>query len=252
MEDKSGKRHKFSTVKNTLSEEIQPLDNQVQRGDEPLPLRPVNYIIVGRRGSGKSTTMLNLLKRKTSPYYRAFDNVYLISPTAKKDPKFDKLVAELQRDNKFYDELTEDTIDEIVKRLDQFNIEFKEEHPKSEPRNLLIIDDCIHCLPPSTQKSSINAIYTNGRHYKLSVWTCSQQLTKLNRLIRTNADMMTFFPTDNKKEFETICDEWSIEPKFFKQLYDYATDKENSFLHMVFGRRPQFYKRFDKIILEDE
>jgi len=244
-------KHKFTTVKNDLSNEIQPLDNQVTRTDEPLPLRPVSYLIVGRKGSGKSTMMLNLLKRKSSPYYRAFDNVFLVSPTAKKDAKFDKLVEELERDGKFYDELTEDVIDEIIQRIDTFNKEYKMEHPKSEPRNLLIIDDCIHMMPTSTTKSSINAIYTNQRHSKLTVWTCSQQLNKINRLIRTNADMLTFFPTDNKKEFECIQDEWSIKPDLLKEVYDYATDRDNSFLHIVFGRRPIFFKRFDKIVMEE-
>jgi hypothetical protein len=107
-------------------------------------------------------------------------------------------------------------------------------------------------LPTSTTKSTINSIFTNQRHSKLSIFVCSQQLNKINRLIRTNADMLAFFPTDNKKEFECICDEWSIEPKFFKEIYDYATDKDNSFLHMVFGRRPQFYKRFDKIVFQTD
>lgn len=245
------KKPHFQTVKNAISDEIQPLDNQVQRGDEPLPLRPVSYLIIGRKGSGKSTMLLNLLKRKSSPYYKAFDNVFLISPTARKDPKFDKLVNELAREDKFFEELDETIIDSIMKRVENFNTQFKEEYPKSEPRNLLILDDCIHSLPTSTTKSTINALYTNQRHYKLSVITCSQQLLKVNRLIRTNADMMSFFPTDNKKEFECICDEWNIDPKFFKEIYDYATDKDNSFLHMVFGRRPQFYKRFDKIVIEE-
>lgn len=242
---------KFSTIKNELSNEIQPLDNQVQRGDDPLPERPVSYLIIGRKGSGKSTMLLNLLKRKSSPYHRFFDNVFLVSPTANKDPKFDKLISELQDDGKYYDELSEEIIDKIMQRLEGFNRQYKYEHPKSEPRNLLILDDCIHMMPTSTTKSSINAIYTNQRHYKLSVWTCSQQLNKVNRLIRTNADMMSFFPTDNKKEFECIQDEWSIDPKLLKDIYDYATDKDNSFLHIVFGRRPIFFKRFDKIVMDE-
>lgn len=243
---------KFTTIKNVISDEIQPLDNQVQRNDEPLPLRPVSFLIVGRKGSGKSSLLLNILKRKSSPYYKAFDNVYLISPTAKKDPKFDKLVDELSRDDKFFEELNESIIEDIVSRINIFNSEFKDEYPKSEPRNLLILDDCLHMLPTSTSKSTINMIYTCQRHLKLTIFTCTQQLNKLNRLIRTNADMLAFFPTDNKKEFECICDEWSIEPKFFKEIYDYATDKDNSFLHIVFGRRPQFYKRFDKIVFKTD
>jgi Cdc6-like AAA superfamily ATPase len=241
----------FAVRENPLSCEIVPLDNQVTKSDDPLPLGNLNYIFCGKKGTGKSTLLLSLLKRKASPYYKSFDNIYLISPTASRDPKFDKLIEELKEDDKYYDTLNDSIIDDIVKRLNDFNEEYKKEHPKKIPRNLLILDDCIHLLPTSTQHSSINQLFTNQRHMKLSIFICTQQLTKLNRLIRTNADLLSFFPNDNKKEFETLADEWSIEPKFLEKVYKFATDTPNSFLHISFcGRRPLFFKKFDRIITD--
>lgn len=242
----------FSTKPNPLTNDILPMDNQVIKSDDPLPLGNFNYIFCGKKGSGKSTLLLNLLKRKTSPYYKQFDNIFLVSPTAGRDEKFSKLVEELKEDNKFYDTLDDNIIDDIVKRLNDFNEEYKKEHPKKVPRNLLILDDCIHMLPSSTQKSSINQIFVNGRHMKLCTWICTQQLTKLNRLVRTNADLLSFFPTDNAKEFQTLADEWAIEPKFLQSVYKYATEKPNSFLHISFcGRRPIFFSKFDRIITNE-
>lgn len=243
----------FTTRENPLSCEILPLDNQVIKSDDPLPIGNLIHIFCARRGMGKSTLLLSLLMRKTSPYYRSFDNIYLVSPTAKRDAKFDKLVAELKYDHKFYDKLDEEVIDEIIEKLTAFNDEYKEKHPKKVPRNLLILDDCIHMLPASTKGSSINQIFTNGRHLKLSIFLCTQQLTKLNRLIRTNCDLLTFFPTDNKKEFETLSDEWAIEPKFLRNIYEFAIDGPNSFLHISFcGRKPVFFKKFDRIIIPND
>lgn len=242
---------KFSTRTNPLSNEIIPLDNQVCKTDDPLPVGNLNYIFCGKRGSGKSTLALNLLKRKSSPYYRAFDNIYLISPTANRDEKFSKLIDELQADNKFFNTLDEDIINDIVERLQKFNDAYKEEHPKKSPRNLLILDDCIHLLPTSTQASSINQLYTNGRHLKLTTFTMTQQLTRLNRLIRTNCDLLSYFPNDSKKEFETVENEWSIEPKLLKSVYEYATAVPNGFLHIsFFGRKPTFFRKFDRILIE--
>ena len=241
----------FTVRENPLSCELAPLDNQVTKSDDPLPLGNLIHIFCGRRGSGKSTVLLNLLKRKISPYYKSFDNIYLVSPTANRDEKFDKLVAELKEDGKFYDKLDESVIDTIVEKLTLFNDEYKKEHPKKVPRNLLILDDCVNALPSSTQHSSINNIWTNGRHMKLNIWVCTQQLTKLNRLIRTNADLLTFFPTDNKREFETLSDEWSIEPKLLRDVYEFAINGPNSFLHISFcGRKPMFFKKFDRIVIE--
>jgi hypothetical protein len=80
----------------------------------------------------------------------------------------------------------------------------------------------------------------------------TQQLTKLNRLIRTNCDLLSYFPNDSKKEFETIEDEWAIEPKLLKAVYDFATSTPNSFLHIsFFGRKPTFFKKFDRILIEN-
>jgi hypothetical protein len=242
----------FSTKANPLTDDIMPFDNQVIKSEDPLPLGNYNYIFCGRRGSGKSTLLLNLLKRKTSPYYKQFDNIFLVSPTAGRDEKFSKLVEELKEDNKFYDTLNDKIVDEIIERLTDFNESYKKEHPKKVPRNLLILDDCIHMLPSSTQKSSINQLFVNGRHYKLFTFICTQQLTKLNRLVRSNADLLSFFPTDNAKEFQTLADEWAIEPKFLQSVYQYATEKPNSFLHISFcGRRPLFFSKFDRIMVNE-
>lgn len=241
----------FKIRENPLSSDISPMDNQVVKTDDPLPLGNSIYIFCGKRGSGKSTLLLNLLKRKTSPYHKSFDNIFLCSSTALRDEKFSNLIDELKEDDKYYDTINENVMNEIIEKITQFNDDYKKEHPKKTPRNLLILDDVIHLLPSSTEKSSINQIFTNGRHLKLSTWICTQQLTKLNRLIRTNADLLSFFPNDNKKEFETLSEEWSIDPKLLQSIYNFATDAPNSFLHISFcGRKPVFFKKFDRIIVE--
>lgn len=242
---------KLSSNRNPLSGEIAPLDNQVVKTDEPLPQAHIVYIICGKRGSGKSTLLLNLLKRKNSPYHKFYDNIMMCSPTAGRDPKFDKLVEELQREDKFYDTLNDDVINDIVERLKQFNDDYAVEHPKSQPHNLLILDDCIHLMGTSNAHSSLNQLFSNGRHLKLTLFLCTQKLNKLSTLCRSQADLITFFPNDNQKEFDTLENEWNIDPKLLKAVYNYATDEPNSFLHIsLFGRRPQFFKRFDKIDIE--
>ena len=160
------------------------------------------------------------------------------------------LIEELSEEGQFYDTLNDEIIQQIVDKIKSSNEEYKKEHPKMIPRNLLIIDDCIHLLPSSTQHSSINQIFVGLRHMKLSVWICTQQFTKLNRLIRTNANLISFFPTDSRKEFQTLEEELSIDPKLLKSVYDFATDANNGFLHIsLCGRKPAFFKKFDKILI---
>ena len=245
---KAPRAYSLSSAPTELSASIVPVDAQIQRQETPLPVGHSVYLLVGKRGSGKSTLALNLLKRKTSPYYKHFDNVYLISPTANRDPKFDSLIEELSADGKYFDTLTEPIVEDVIAQLQTFNDEYKECHRGGEPHNLLILDDCIHLLPTSTQKSAVNQLFTNGRHLKLSVWVMSQQLTKINRLARTNADLLTYFPNDSAAEMRTLESEWAIEPKLLKSVYEYAVALPNSWLHISFaGRAPRFYRKFDEI-----
>ncbi len=249
----------FRTESNPLSGDIAPLDHQVNRTDEPLPLGHLLHLFVGKRGSGKSTLMLNLLCRKTSPYHCHFHNIFMCSPTAKRDPKWNPIVEELEREGHFYDRLDDDICDEIIKKAEAFNDKYlqgkydkktkKWVKPRDKPSNLLILDDCLTAMPMSQQKSRINDLFVNGRHFKLSTWVASQKFNKLNTVCRSNADLISFYPTDNEKEFRSMADEWSIPIERLKRLYDFATDEPNSFLHISFvPRRPAFFKKFDRII----
>lgn len=252
--------------KNPLSGDLMPLDSQVKRTDEPLPNSYVNWLVIGKKGSGKSTLILNLLKRKSSPYYKQFDNIFMISPTACRDPKFGDLVEEIQGEGKYYEELNDENIHEIVEKLYEYNDEHmkrleelkaKQQRGKRKlpvmypPNNLLILDDCLHMLPKSGANSEVNKIFTTSRHMKLSIWLLTQKMNKVNPLIRNNIDLITVFPTDNKKEFESIESDWNIDKDRLHKLYNYAVEEPNSFLHIsLFGNKPQFFKKFDKIIEE--
>lgn len=249
----------FQTQANPLSAQIMPFDHQVERTEEPLPLGHLLHIFCGKRGSGKSTLMLNLLSRKDSPCFRYFHNIYMCSPTAKRDPKWSSLVEELEREGHFHDKLDNDIASQIIDSIQEFNDEFlrpkkdpmtkKLVKPRGNPSNLLILDDCLTAMPMSQQKSRINDLFVNGRHMKLTVWISTQKYNKLNTVCRSNCDLISFYPTDNAKEFQTLADDWSIDQDRLKKLYDFATEEPNSFLHISFvPRRPVFFKKFDRII----
>ena len=254
----------FRVDTNPLSAQIAPLDKQVVRSDEPLPLgNHLLHIFSGKRGSGKSTLMLNLLCRTGSPYHKYFHNVFMCSPTARRDPKWNALVEEVDREGHFYDKLDDDICDQIIRSVEEYNdtylkgvydkIKKKWIKPKDKPFNLLILDDCLSALPMSQQKSRINDLFVNSRHMKLSVWISTQKYNKLNTVCRSNCDLLSFYATDNEKEFQSLADDWSIPINRLKRLYTFATDEDNSFLHISFvPRRPVFFKRFDRIIEEDQ
>jgi ABC-type dipeptide/oligopeptide/nickel transport system ATPase subunit len=269
-------------IKNELTEDLIPLDSQVKHSTEPIPASgSQSWLIIGKKGTGKSTLLLRTLISKKSPWCanKSFDSVYLCSQSAEKDPKFEDMVDELKSQGRFFNTFNEEILDEIIQNIDEFNeqykqdmIEYKEKgyytrvigkdrkgkditkkvmKERFLPRHLLVLDDVINLLPKSTQNSRINDLFCNQRHKKLCTITVSQVFNKLNPIIRRNADMMSLFHTDNKTEYDAMLNDLSVNPDEFKTLYDYATDDMNSFLHIqMTGARPLYFKKFNRIMLE--
>jgi ABC-type phosphonate transport system ATPase subunit len=268
----------FKTIPNPMTEELKAHDNQVKREETPLPVSPgVISLFVGKKGSGKTTVLVSLLKSKKSPYYNEYDRIYMFSPTGRKDKKLEFLVDEISQYGNFYDELTNEDMQEVLDKIRQFNEEYIEEQMKEsdddieddpvlgamkkkkrkskkpkvirDPKNLVILDDCIHSISASQKANALNQLATQSRHFKTDVWITTQKYNKLPLLIRTQADTLTLFRTDNDKEFKAIADDWAINDDLLRKVFDFATEEPNSFLHIsFFGGKPVFYKKYDKIV----
>jgi len=242
----------FKVKPNKLTEKLKPLDNQLNRNDvdEPLPhTKSIIWIIVGSKGRGKTSLLINTLKTKDGGYKKFFDNIYLFSPTGKSDTKIKKLVNELEEDNKYYDEFNEENMNDVFDKIKAFNQEYKEENPNSTPHNLIIFDDCLSDLPKSMEKSSLNRLIPNARHHNTYLIFLVQRYVGCNRLIRSQPDLISFFRSDNRKELEALTDDVNIDKDKLIALYKFATDDDpNGFLHINLLTR-KFYKKFDEILI---
>ena len=275
----------FKLEKNPLTEDLNAFDSQVKESEEPLPKEgSQSWLICGKPGTGKSTLLLRAITSSKSNWCacKNFDMVFLCSPSAKHDPKFEDLVQELMNDGRYYDSFDEKVVDEVLERVDEYNSQYKDDlqeynqnkksgkgyysreigkdkrgkpivkkiyEKPSLPRHLLILDDVVNDLPRSTQKSKINALYCNHRHKKLCIITVSQIYNKLNPIIRRGANMISVFHTDNKTEYDALERDLAVDSEKFKKIYDFATDKMNSFLHIqLCGAKPLYFKKMDRII----
>jgi len=252
-----------------LTQALVPLDKQMKVSEEPLDDTIGRiWILSAMKGSGKTTVWYNVLSDKKSPWYKLFDKIWMISPTAKGDEKLQPLVSELQRDGQYWDELTEKNVLTIYKEIEDFNHRFETEREPDptgwykrhrqlpplknhrKPRNLLIFDDCMADLPSSTQKSVVNRIFTTSRHFKTNVIVTTQKFSKLNTTIRANTDYISVWKSNSKHEIETLEDDMNVSKGVFEKVYKYATDEPYSFLHVTFNAgHPNFFKKFDKILI---
>ena len=226
-----------------LSSILKPLDNTFNKHEDALLLgnNSCIYIINGRRGSGKSTLLLNILNSKLG-FKKRFDNIYFVSPTARTDKKFSKLVKELDEDGKFHEQLSEDLIENILTEMKQDNDVNDKKH-----KHLLILDDCVLDIP--TRKQSLfNKMIITSRHLCCSVLIVSQKYNALPTIIRANADLISFFPSLNSHETRTLQEDINIDKDLFYELYDKCVEGKNDFLHInLLANPPVFYKSFEKI-----
>lgn len=246
----------FELTKNTLSDELKALDHQVDLGKgKPFPNSNFLYLIIGGVGTGKTSLALGLLKidRDKGGFRKAYNRIYVVSPTAKYDDKWDRLIHEVDEEGNYYTECNDETIEDIMDKLEAFNEEWKMEEEarkkkRGKPSSLVIIDDCVDAFS-KRQKNKLNKLILTLRHLKTSVWIMSQKLNAVPQLIRAQARCISFFPTLNRREEETLVNEINIDDALFKKLIGFAgAGDDHPFLHIKIGEgKPMFFRKFDRI-----
>jgi hypothetical protein len=229
-----------------LTKALCPYDNQKDTVDGVLPLRPCNMGLFARKGGGKSNLILNLIMKKESPWYKHFDLIFLVSPTAMNDDKMKPLIEDIG--DQYYDELNNDVLMDIIAKTEAFTERHNKKRKKGKPAYCIIFDDCIHVIK-SKQASLITKLATQNRHMNITnVYLLQKWNTYMPTLIRSNLDCIAFFRTENKAELDSFVKEIGTDDEKLLKLYEYATAEPYSFLFINMYSMPmRFYKRFDPI-----
>jgi len=216
--------------------------------------KAAQMMIVGAKRSGKSSLILSLL---SSPklYKGYFGNIFMISPSVS-DSKMRPLIQELQKEDKFYTELTEANIQKILDTIkaEQDAIKMKEKKLKKKlppVYNLLILDDVMSDMPRSFKKNKITSLFMNARHYCLSTMIVSQVYKGIPASVRKQTDMIYTFPVV-KKEKEAIMEDWDVPEEVFDCAFEDESDHPFLTVNVVSKAHPSFFRKMDPIELSDE
>jgi ABC-type dipeptide/oligopeptide/nickel transport system ATPase component len=200
------------------------------------------FAIIGPKGSGKSSIVLSLLTSKKSPFRRYFDNILLVSPTAKYDDKMRPLQEEVDSEGKYWESLNEQTAEEMIELLNELNT------GKKKPQNLIILDDCTQSFPTGKKPSKITSLFTNSRHLKTSIWVITHKYTSMPPVFRNQLDSLFIFRTNSKIEIEGFKRDLNCDESVFEENLKKATEEPHSFLFVnLTGGKCKMYKRFDEL-----
>lgn len=196
--------------------------HQVKRDiPEPLPKPPFIMVLLGSRGSSKSTILSNMVlrsdfygdKKKEQPF---FDDIILISPTLGHDSTGRFLAKKATQTYSAYD-------DSVIKGL----MDYQANLTKKERRGMLLVLDDITADSNYKRESLVNKLCSIHRHLLISIIFLIHKVTVIPPVVRNCYTNMFILRIPNASEQDKLFDELSYltDKKHLKMMYDYATHK---------------------------
>ena len=193
---------------------------------------PFRLLLVGKSQSGKGVVATNMIL--LDDYYAkdfAGENIFIFSKSLNYDYKTKLLIKQktIPSENLFLgldDESLKAVIDFIQEEYEEAEIE-----GKKPVQSLIILDDVLEDLKEKDRNSSVNDLFSRGRHLNISTMVFLQYYSKLPSVSRTNANGLVIFEMP-KRQMDVIADEHNYleNPKDFYKLYQNATKDKHSFM----------------------
>jgi len=172
---------------------------------------PCSILILGRKNSGKTTILYNIIKYYSNP----IEKIYIYTATPHQSI-YDK-IAEDER-VRIFDTLPEkDELGEII-------IERKEDGKFIQ--KLVVFDDFYSEINKNKDYEFINDLFTKGRHFNCSICELSQVIFNINMAKRLNADYIFLCKFTNMRAVKTLFLQIYDNPNLLLEAYKKAI-KEN-------------------------
>jgi len=221
-----------------------PLGDHLNKYDMLKNLNSFSFNgIIGKPGSGKTSLLLSFLtgKGEQKIFRKVFTHILLVMPTSSRN-SLKKNIFEKHPDEKMYEELTPDSIDEIYNKLDMYS--------KEGDTTLLILDDVGASLKDYHIQKTLRKIIFNRRHLKCQIFTLLQSFMSIPKEVRKlYSNLFMFKPS--KVEFQNLFDElFETKKDDAMDIMRYAFDKPHQFLMMNIENQ-RLFKGFDELLLKE-
>jgi len=193
---------------------LPPIEIEVREFQLSQMVPNPSILIIAKRGSGKS-----YVTRELVHHFRDIPCGAVISPTDLMNKTYGYFFPDLYIHHKLNDEL--------VKRIIARHRSIRETHERdtTDPRSLLVMDDCL-LMSSLDDKKSVREVLFNGRHYEMTYIATINSPTGLSPDLRANFDYVFIMadsnPSSRRKLWQNYC---SMFGKFdeFEDVFDECT-----------------------------
>ena len=194
--------------------------------DQMVPYPSI--LIIGKRGSGKSYVIDNILRSFTKKYAHA--DISIISPTERMNPfykhRYPNATIKYDIENNFLKEIIYDS-----------SIAIEE---KSNKNKILVLDDCLYRKKAWAKDELIREIIMNGRHYRIPYILTRQFPTgDITPDLRSNFDYVFLLRDDSTINKKKLWDNYaSMFPSLhtFENFFNECTKDYNAMV--IDNRKP--------------
>ena len=155
---------------------------------------PLNMIIVGVTGCGKTHYLLKMLE---NDYKGHFKYIFLICPTYLWNKTYQEW--KYKDDEKFFPIPCGQ--DQVEKFLEYVTSVF------GGTNSLIILDDCASSQYVKNRSGEIVKLAFSARHYGFSTIIITQQLTSITKPYRVNTQILVTFYNPDKNDMKTLLEE---------------------------------------------
>jgi len=168
---------------------------------------------VGGTGSGKSTALLEFIKRTSG----TFNKVIIFSGSSTDEPVYNYIRDKFSDHVEFYEDINE---------LPSLN-----DDPDTKHQKLIVFDDFINL--PKKDFKKINEYLTAGRKKGYTVYLMAQNYVSVPKIITRNLNYLFVFKINDNVSINTIIknhNTTNLKPEQYKAMYTRATAVKPNFL----------------------
>ena len=213
----------------------------------PLDNKSFVYLVVGAKGSGKTSLMVSLVTGSKKPFkcYRGcFDEVLLNMPKSSRSSISGNPFKSLP-DDCCYEQFNSDLLDDVYEKA--------EERSADDEFTLAIIDDASSQLKTNkVMIDKLTILVHRHRHLRLSLMILVQDLVSVPLSVRKNVDAIIHFRPTNEKSNVIFKEEFlgDFSKKQQQELYKFVFRNKGDFLMVKVNTIPfQIYRCLNRLII---